>query len=213
MRFAASCLAVAASLVAVAPALAADAIYTAPTQPAAPVASFAPTDWSGSYVGVFGGYSFGRFADDDGNRLDADDFVLGGFGGFNVQNGNYVFGIEGDVGYSFVDVPAGGGGLLEQGAFGSLRGRIGYAFDPALIYATAGVAATSLTASTNNNSESNTHIGWTAGIGADVLVTDNVFGRLEYRYTDYAERPFDIIGGERISFDDHSIRLGIGFKF
>lgn len=211
MRFAASCLAVAASLVATIPAFAADAIYIAPTQPTAPATSFAPTDWSGVYLGAFGGYSFGRFADDNGNTLGADDFVLGGFGGVNFQNGDIVYGVEGDIGYSFIDAVA--GNLLEQGVFGSLRGRIGYAFDPVLIYATAGVAATNLTVDTGGPQETNTHIGWTAGVGADVLLTENVFGRLEYRYSDYASQPYAVVGGERLSFDDHSIRLGIGFKF
>ena len=34
-------------------------------------------------------------------------------------------------------------------------------------------------------SDGNTMLGWTAGAGADVMFTDTVFGRVEYRYTDF----------------------------
>ncbi len=34
-------------------------------------------------------------------------------------------------------------------------------------------------------------IGWTAGVGTDIKLTDNVFGRVEYRYTDFGSKSFD----------------------
>ena len=33
-------------------------------------------------------------------------------------------------------------------------------------------------------------LGWTAGVGTDIKLTDNVFGRVEYRYTDFGSKNF-----------------------
>ncbi len=190
---------------------AADVIYSQPVQPTAPVQSFAPTDWSGGYLGAFGGYNFGRFSS-NGDSLDADGFTLGAFGGFNFQNGDMVYGVDADVGYSFADGSS-GGATADQNAFGSLRGRVGYAFDPFMVYVAAGVAATRATFDIGPDSDSNTHIGWTAGVGTDVLLTQNVFGRLEYRYTDYGSKTYTVGGSESIDFNEHAVRAGIGVKF
>ena len=40
-------------------------------------------------------------------------------------------------------------------------------------------------------SDSNTMLGWTAGAGADIMVTEQVFGRVEYRYTDFGSDTFN----------------------
>ena len=41
------------------------------------------------------------------------------------------------------------------------------------------------------SSDNNTMLGWTAGAGADIMVTENVFGRVEYRYTDFGSDTFN----------------------
>ena len=79
-----------------------------------------------------------------------------------------------------------------------------------LLYATAGGAAKDLEVTTGGVSESNTMIGWTAGGGADIMVTDNVFGRVEYRYTDFGS---DTFNGAEVSDKDNRVLLGLGMKF
>ncbi len=79
-----------------------------------------------------------------------------------------------------------------------------------LLYATAGGAAKDLEVSSGGTSESNTMVGWTAGGGADVMVTDNVFGRVEYRYTDFGS---DTFNGSKVSDKDNRVLLGLGMKF
>ena len=37
-----------------------------------------------------------------------------------------------------------------------------------------------------------TRIGWTAGVGLEYAITNNVLGRVEYRYTDYGQSSFAI---------------------
>jgi outer membrane immunogenic protein len=59
--------------------------------------------------------------------------------------------------------------------------------------------------------------GWTAGAGLDYAFTRNVFGRIEYRYTDLGTRSFIDVptnsgeSGNKVTISD--VRAGIAYKF
>jgi opacity protein-like surface antigen len=163
----------------------------------------------------------------------------GTFVGGNYQFNRFVIGAEADwqwgnltgnsqAGSSF-SAPA---GTFPAGPFtisttvkefGSARGRLGFAFDRFLIYGTGGWAwgnpstGYALLGSppfiTNGGSSS----GWTAGGGVDYAFTKNVFGRIEYRYTDLGTRSFlDVLtnsgeAGNRVLISD--VRAGLAYKF
>src|SRR5690606_24605058 len=105
--------------------------------------------------------------------------------GYNWQSGHVVWGIEGDVDYANIEGSENFGynkGVLGTLAFrsdwqGSLRARLGHAVDTWLFYVTAGgaVARGKLTASIPGESisDSNTHFGWTAGVGVEKAFTPN----------------------------------------
>ena len=97
---------------------------------------------------------------------------------------------------------------------GSLRGRVGIALDRFLIYGTGGAAATSLKLTGNGDSDDNTLWGWTAGAGVEGMLTNNITARVEYRYTDYQDKTFDL-GGVPVDsdFKTSTIHGGIGVKF
>ena len=85
-----------------------------------------------------------------------------------------------------------------------------------LIYGTAGGALQSvkLTDTDTGNSDRNTMLGWTAGAGADVKVTEQVFGRVEYRYTDFGARTTQSTGKPpEADSHGHRLMLGVGMKF
>jgi len=207
-----------AALIAAFPAQAADVIVAEPPVPAAVPMEEPPLNtWSGPYAGVSLGYAFGGETQDEtfDNTIDTDGFVVGGFAGYNWQAGNVVFGPEADLGYNFSD-GSNAGMTSESGWEGSLRARLGYVVTPEiLLYVTAGGAARQLELSTAVGSDSNTMLGWTAGAGADVMVTDNVFGRVEYRYTDFGSDSFST--GLPLSSEaddrDHRVTFGLGMKF
>jgi len=195
-------------------ALAADAVEAPPEPPVAAPVQYAPAEtWSGFYAGVFAGYNWGTF-DSSAGDIDADGWSGGAFTGYNWQDGQLVYGLEGDLGYSGADGTI-GGVEASQNVFGSVRGRIGYAFDPVMIYGTGGLAVTRAEVDDGTVTDSNTHLGWTVGAGADALITDNVFGRLEYRYTDYQSKDYTISGPATVSsgFNTHTVNAGIGVKF
>jgi len=195
-------------------ALAADAVEAPPEPPVAAPVQYAPAaSWSGFYAGVFGGYNWGSF-DATGGDIDANGWSGGAFTGYNIQNGSVVYGVEADAGYSGTDGTLGGVEARQTG-FGSLRGRIGYAFDPVMIYGTGGLAITGAEVDDGTVSDSNTHLGWTVGAGAEALITENVFGRVEYRYSDYQSKEYTISGPATVSsgFSAHTVNAGIGLKF
>lgn len=80
--------------------------------------------WTGFYLGINGG---GMWNGGTGGGL------IGGTAGYNVQNGPWVLGVEGDLDY----VTSGG-----RNYFGTVRGRVGYTWDRLLPYVTGGVAFT-----------------------------------------------------------------------
>lgn len=205
------------ALLAAAPAFSADVIGMEPPSPQpiqydqVPVAS-----WAGGYAGIMGGYSFG---DTDlnnglvGNSIDTDGFNGSLFGGWNGQSGMFVYGLEGDVGYDWAD-GSNVGSSTERGFNGSLRARMGVAAtDNILVYGTAGGAVARIEANDGAFADSKTMYGWTAGVGADVKLTERVFARGEYRYTDYGSSTFALTGPTEVDATSNNFLLGIGMKF
>jgi outer membrane immunogenic protein len=198
------------------PAFAADAVMEPPPAPAVPMEEPPVNTWSGPYAGVSVGYGFAGETEDEtfATTVDTDGFLLGAFAGYNYQVGNIVAGAEADIGYSWAE-GTDLGLTSESGVEGSLRARLGYVVSPnILLYATAGGAAKDLEISGGGVSDSNTMIGWTAGAGADMMVTEQIFGRVEYRYTDFGSDTFSTsLGDADISDKDHRVTVGLGMKF
>lgn len=213
-RFALSAVAVMAMAV---PAMAADVVYQEPPAPA-PVFESAPVStWAGPYAGLHLGYGFSGDVSDGVGSIGTSGWLGGAFGGFNLQNGQFVYGAEADVNYSRID---GSDGVYDARARidGSLRARAGVAVtDDILLYGTAGLAAERLRISdiASGASDTNMMLGYTVGAGSDVKLTEQVFARGEYRYTDYRRKEFDLpgVGVADIDSSNHRVTLGLGVKF
>ena len=169
----------------------------------------------------------------------------GVFAGGNYQFGRFVAGVEGDWQRSNLTgnnqqlaaigaaaaIPA-VTGVFPGGPFTVsttikdyelVRGRLGIAFDRFLVFGTGGFAwgdpsssyaLLGAAAFAANSSNAN---GWTAGAGVDYALTDNVFGRLEYRYTELKTSGFVNVAtnaadaANRVPISD--VRVGIAYKF
>lgn len=197
------------------PAFAADVVTEAPPEPVA-TETVTAFDWTGAYIGLQGG---GVWVDGEfrvpGAR-ESENFnggYIGKFVGYNFMIDNFVIGAEGDINYAWNENSYRVGGVrgdVGTDWSGSLRARVGYSFDRALIYATGGWAATNGYIETPARDWNRTFHGWTLGAGVDFAMTESIFVRAEYRYTDYNDRTFQ---GVNVDLDQHTATLGVGFKF
>ena len=158
------------ALTAVGPVAAADMPVRSPVYKAPQAMVAAVYSWTGFYVGIQGGYGWGRSRHcDHGSTPECGepdifpDFSIrgwsaGGTVGYNHQIGNVVLGVELDG--SWANIRGESGDTVDFGcgpvdnpadkcvtqikAFGTARARFGYAFGRVLPYVTGGVAVTRL---------------------------------------------------------------------
>jgi outer membrane immunogenic protein len=228
-------------------AFAADLPAGPPAQaPAAYVPVVTPVyNWSGVYIGINGGYGFGStdWSSPTAGVVGTGTFntnggLVGGTAGFNFQSGQIVYGIEGDWDWAGIKgtsstatatIGACPGAMpcsfeTSSNWLSTVRGRVGYAFDRVLIYATGGGAAGDVKATfTNPNtpvtgSTNSTEWGWTAGAGVEAALTENVTVKVEYLFVDLQNgncSPTICGGGTAVpvSFDASIVRAGLNFKF
>lgn len=171
-----------------------------------------PYDWSGIYLGLQAGGAWLR-ADDSSDAVSMKSGAFGGYVGANWQNGNLVFGIEGDINYTSSDGDIYG---IDTGADwqGAIRARLGYAIDNVLIYGAGGLAVTrAYIDAPPIVSEKETLTGWTIGAGAEYAFQQNWIARLDYRYSDYGGTNFGLAGAGEVDFTEHAVRVGIAYKF
>jgi len=187
--------------------------------------------WTGFYVGGQIGYGWGR----SGTAIPGVSFtssnpngVVGGAHvGYNYQVNQLVFGLEGDVdgtGISksvFDPVTATTFGTRIP-VEGSVRGRVGYAWDRALFYATGGAAFADLEHSYIGGigapyyNTSSGRVGWTVGGGVEYAITNNWSVRGEYRYSDFGHQSDAVLGAVlpvSNHITEHAVRVGFSYKF
>ena len=164
--------------------------------------------WAGPYLGGHLGYEWGSVSN---NPAKPSGFVGGATAGYNFQNGPWVFGVEGDIEVTGADdtfAPW----KFSNPWFGTVRGRGGYAFNNILVYGTFGLAFGELRANTFGLTESHTNVGWTAGLGAEVGLTQNWSAKVEYLYVDLANSNFAITGMSN-GYSFGTFRAGVNYRF
>jgi outer membrane immunogenic protein len=216
-----------------APAAAADLsvapIYKAPP---APIAT-----WTGSYIGVSGGGAWGTATVnnaltgvDQTPRFDLNGGLVGATAGFNVQNGAMVFGLESDTSavskrgsaFEFPPNVAFSNDVRERW-LSTFRGRVGYAQDNWLFYATGGGALASveqtLTGAPGSASDKQWLWGWTAGAGVEVKLSPDWSAKVEYLYVGLQDKSYfnpapSVLfpSNQNLRMDDHIVRVGVNYK-
>jgi outer membrane immunogenic protein len=192
-------------------AAAADFPNYGPPPPTAPIYNPAPAfTWSGSYLGLIGGYGW---ASTNPSTSPNNGWLGGGYAGVNFQtNTGLVLGIEADA-TATNKTGSNGGQTVTNPWNATFRGRIGFAMDKVMFYGTGGLAAGRITAN-NGTSESTTKLGWTAGVGAEAALSQHITGRIEVRHTNLGtigSSTFPVNGP--ISYKSNDVMAGIGFKF
>ena len=211
------------AVIVAAPASAADLPRQTPYRAPAYVTSY---NWTGFYLGAHAGYGWG--SSDDGFELSGG--FIGGQVGYNWQamGSPWVLGVELDSAWADfgrsehvscrpVFCPS----RRTPTTMGSLRARVGYAFDRTMIYATGGLGWINNEVSINaalgpfvfGATESQTHFGGVIGAGVEHAFAPNWSVKGEYLYSMYgSETYFGALGGGFSSdADTHTIKVGVNY--
>jgi outer membrane immunogenic protein len=222
------------SLVGPAKALAAD-IALPPRLPGVSYLPAATYNWAGGYLGLNGGYAFGSsnwsLNGISSGSFNTNGFLFGGTLGGNFQTGRFVFGLEADLDWSGLTgstFSAGCGAIAgfagatcqtKSDWLSTARGRIGYAFDRALLYATGGLALAGVEIALTQpaGSDSFVEAGWTVGGGVEVALTDNWTAKAEYLFVDFGKITchvsLPVCNTGAVSLSENVIRAGVNYKF
>jgi outer membrane immunogenic protein len=185
-------------------------------------------NWTGFYVG---GHIGGAWAGDNGLSGNGGRFLGGVQGGYDYQFAtNWVVGAEAQ--YSWLTNSNGsvafpGTGLItsRNDQIGSVTGRFGYTWGPALLYAKGGyawrdnpnigvsVAGTPAAFTTDGNHKD----GWTVGAGLEYMFAPNWSAKAEYQYYNFGNTTFTSgpapIVGTRHRDDDQTVKVGVNYRF
>jgi opacity protein-like surface antigen len=198
-------------------------------------------DWTGPYVGVSAGSTWGgtHWAS-QGGTVDPDyaGYLAGGQAGYNYQTGRFVWGIEADAGRSNARGAAKScpiqpplfGCEDDVGVLGSLTGRFGYTWGRALFYAKGGWEYGEVTAGTSLNfvdpflglppapgalKSTNWENGWTAGVGMEYALTDSWSAKAEYMYYAFPQYAFSVAQNvtANATAAGNIVRIGVNYHF
>jgi outer membrane immunogenic protein len=219
-------------------------------------------DWTGFYVGANAGYSWGDLDVRDvlATNTDPGSFLLpvGTFAGpsqsnsfdgliggaqigYNTQFGNVVAGFEADFQGSKQDAATSYLGSAigpsydtsaDLSWFGTVRGRLGYAFDNVLIYGTGGLAVgrvklkadtaslPPLPAQSASATEHETLTGFTLGAGTEIGIGNTGWSvKAEYLYVNFGKETVHMDFGDgldssfKVDLDMHIVRAGVNYRF
>lgn len=225
------------------PAIAADLVYNNPAPSYASQSELGETNWTGGYVGAFGGVASGNFeysASDSTSSEVSGGGALGGLqAGYDFQIGKAVVGGVADIALTNIEADVtirDRTGSTETSTsassqvdyLGTVRGRAGYATDRVLAYGHGGLAYGKTEAETSQSQrignstqtssesrESHTKLGYVVGVGLEYKATETVSLQTEYGYFDLGKDRLLNDQGLRVDedVDFHAVKGGVNFRF
>jgi len=215
---------------------------------AAPMAPAPVFSWTGFYFGAHIGYGWSdttwcreglvngcadRDPGENFARVDPKGILGGVQAGYNVQAGQFVYGIEGDFS---------GAGLKGDAVFrnfntvttahtdkdwlADIAGRLGIAFDRGLLYAKGGVAWVGdehfITSAFGPFSKTHaTPTGWLIGAGYEYAFANGWSWKIEYNFLDFGKHDYTIAGAgaaggsSTVTIDQniHVVKIGLNYRF
>ena len=214
------------------------AAFMASTALIAPASAQTATsaDFTGPRIGVLGGYDTIRpgsseDTDVEGDDQSADGFLYGVELGYDVAVGDrMVIGAEAELTDSTGETDADptdpnyfGYGDVNVGRDIYVGARVGYVVAPqTLLYAKGGYTNAKLDAQLVDGSSADDAgfklDGWRVGAGVERKFGTNVYGKLEYRYSNYEDAKFEYdtgasTGSFDVDTDRHQVLVGVGYRF
>lgn len=189
--------------------------------------------WTGFYIGGNAGYGWTNGSGTLTTATGTESFTVSGNGflggaqaGYNWQVGPAVFGAEADFQGTTASGPFGATAGPTISAtekvpwFGTVRGRLGYAIDRVMLYATGGAVYGDTTlngtvSTVGPFSNSTTFWSWTAGAGVEAAFWGCWSAKLEYLYIGNPNRTpvIPAITALSGSANTNIVRAGINYHF
>lgn len=195
-------------------------------------------DWSGPHLGIFSGYALGNWTGDapDYPHQPMNGWLGGVAVGYDIQlPNNWIAGIEGDVSLTdikqtdnYIDAAM----TLKIDYLATLRGRLGYALNRTLFYATGGMAVAHLDLTANQYhpggpinppfqaTADNMHYGYAIGGGFQWAMLDNMSFKTEYLWIDLPNKnymptvaPGGPAGPIRAGWNGSTVKAGFNWQF
>jgi len=221
-----------------------------PVRAPAPPPVYAPYNWTGLYIGgnLGGGWADHTTSATLGTaslfsaNTKPSGFLGGGQIGYNWQWNQVVFGLEADIqgsdqkgtatpAFALAGVPVTTNISEKLDWFGTVRGRLGYAWDRHLVYFTGGwayghetatvtVTAAGVSATASGSADLNN--GWTIGGGYEWAFADHWSVRAEYLYIDFGSdsagsastaTPLGVLTVKTNDLTDNVVRGALNYKF
>ena len=204
--------------------------------------------WTGFYVGANAGYAFGSYKTTGynivailpGRQPHTSGGLFGAQAGYNYQIGQVVIGAEADFDFanvkgSYAQAVLGNPNALNVSGklnnIGTLKARLGYAFNNVLVFATGGYAFGSMKSAytlsipappiVSSGSATKTVSGYTFGAGVEYALTNNWIIKADYQFISFGNKNFNggnvpvINSAAASNFKSvtNEIRLGVNYKF
>lgn len=193
--------------------------------------------FTGPRVEAILGYDITKAGSSENDDLNADndesmEGLLYGVGvGYDIDLGGVVVGAEGELTdstantkYKNGDFEGFGFGNVKAGRDLYVGARVGAKVAPnALVYVKGGYTNARLNIRSNDGATTYNEKfdldGWRAGAGAEVALSNNLYTKLEYRYSNYSKGEVDFGGSlpdsDRFSVDTdrHQVVAGVGYRF
>jgi outer membrane immunogenic protein len=197
--------------------------------------------WTGWYLGLNGGGGWGwtshtaTFGAAGAPALTTGNFntgggLAGGTIGYNYQLGQWLVGAEADLDWS--NIRGTFNGTAGAAAFSlssqlnwldTTRVRVGWVWDHALFYGTAGAAVGGVTTTANASAaiaglgatasaaDTQTRFGWTAGGGVEYAFNNYLSAKVEYMYVNLGTQTQ--INVDSVKFNTNIVRAGVNLHF
>ena len=191
----------------------------AATAIAAPAAARDADSFDGPFAGVQLGWQQDRrsattsLVPPTTTRVKGDGLVYGGQLGYDANLGSVVIGVEGSItGRTGSNNSAALD--LETGRTINVTGRAGFLVSSnSLLYARGGYSNARFSI-TNPAGNSENRDGYTFGAGYERSLTDSIFARIEYAFSDYGSDALPGLGGPvDIKYRRHGVTAGINLRF
>lgn len=222
----------------------ANGVISKDTAPILPILE-GPVSWTGITIGGTVGATWSRTFENIAGVGTVEPHVAGinagGAVGANYQFGNFVVGVEGDVGY----VNAAGGKSCPGGAIlaafytcesqidflAMATGKVGYAYERTLFYAKGGAAFADVTERIKDNTGGQPLIfgfsnqsdvvrtsamGWTVGAGFEFMLTRSWSAKAEYMHYELDTRAINyaVLGQPAtVTHRGDLVRIGVNYRF